>query len=173
MESFANARGAVWTWRRRSFWTADADLFAGERPIASLVRTGWWLSPRLGRTATGGWRIRFEGAFARDLVVRDEARDTVVARYRAGWFGRGTVTLDRGRVLHWRRADAWGRRHEWVDSGGLVCVGFSRERGLGRRRVEVHVGAHVIDDPALEPLVLLGYDLLLRLEQQTAALLAS
>jgi hypothetical protein len=169
METFAAARGASLTWRRRSVWNMDADLMAGERPIATLVTTGPWMSPRRGVTASGAWRIRYEGLFARDLVVRDEAGDAIVARYRPGWWGQGTVTFGRDRTFIWRRADFWGRRHEWVDSGGLVCVAFARRPGLGRQVTDVTVGAHVWDDAALEPLVLLGYDLLLRLSHHSAA----
>jgi hypothetical protein len=173
MQTFAQERGAAWAWRRRSFWNHDADLFAGDRAIASLETTGHWLSPRLGRTANGAWRIRYEGLLARDLVVRDAATDAVVARYRAGWWGQGTVTFERGRTWQWRRVGFWGRRHEWVDGGGLTCVSFARGRGLTGRTTDVQVGAHMANDPALEPLVLLGYDLLLRLAHQSAAIAAS
>lgn len=173
MQTFTEARGAAWVWRRRSFWNDEADLLAGERPIASLVPTGFWMTPRLGRTANGAWRIRYEGLFARDLTARDAATDAVVARYRAGWWGQGTVTFDRGRTWQWRRVDFLGRRHEWRDGGGLTCVSFTRGRGMSGRTTEVQVGAHMADDPALEPLVLLGYDLLLRLARQTAVALAS
>lgn len=170
MESFANARGTDLQWRRRSVWNFDADLWAGDRMVASLTTEGQWLNPRRAVTASGAWRIRYEGLLARDLVMRDEATTAIVASYRPGWWGQGQATLARDRVLHWRRADFWGLRHEWVDSGGLSCVSFASPKGFRRRYTEVHIGAHQWDDAALEPLVLLGYDLLLRLAQQITAI---
>lgn len=169
MVPFAGAYGAAWTWKRPRLLRRSYELRAGESLLATLEMRALLRADMQGRTASHLWRLRHEGLFrGRVRVVREGARDDE-AIFRPRWFGAGDITTRSGAVLRWRRGDFWGRRWVMVDTGGLPWLTFTRTPALLSLDTQVEPGEHARRDPELEPLVLLGFYLLVLMARQVHA----
>jgi hypothetical protein len=167
MQPLSEAHGAPWLWTRPKMLRRRYELHAGPALLARLESRATLRSDTLVESATGRWRMRHEGLFRGRVRIIHEGHAGDAAVYQPRWFGAGDVTTARGDVLHWRRADFWGRRWEMVDSGGLARVTFSRSPAFFSLDVRVDVGLHARGDSELEPLVLLGFYLLLLMVRQS------
>lgn len=171
MEPFAEAFNERWVWRRPKLWSRRFELRAGERALASLETRAWFTGVMHADTASGGWTLRHEGLLRGRVLVRAHPAASDALEFRPRWFGSGDVQLANGTALRWHRADFWGRRWELVDSGGLPRVTFVRLPAFLSPDVEVRVSEAARTEPMLEPLVLLGYYLIvLMVRQNTAAI---
>jgi hypothetical protein len=150
-------------WRRRY------ELRTGSDVLAVLESRATLRSDTSVESSSGRWRMRHEGLLRGLVRVVHEGHAGDAAVFRPRWFGAGDVTTARGDVLHWHRGDFWGRRWEMVDSGGLARVTFARAPAFFSLDVRVVVGEHAWKDPELEPLVLLGFYLLLLMARQAHA----
>ena len=169
LKPLAGAHGEAWLWTRPKVWRRRYELRAGSDLLAVLESRATLRSDTSVETATGRWRMRHEGLLRGRVRVVHEGHAGDAALFRPRWFGAGEVTTARGDILHWQRADFWGRRWRMVDSGGLARVTFSRAPAFFSLDVRVEVGAHAHADPELEPLVLLGFYLLLLMARQAHA----
>jgi hypothetical protein len=100
-------------------------------------------------------------------VLREGSASDVV-EFRPRWFGAGDIATPNGDVLRWQRGDFWGRRWQMIDSGGLARLTFARTPSFLSLDTRVEPAEHAWDD-ALEPLVFLGYFLLLLMARQAHA----
>lgn len=171
MEPFASAFRERWIWRRPSLWSRRYVLSAGGRMLAALEARTWRAGVMHGTTANGGWTVRHEGLLGGRVLVRADGATEDALVFRPRWFGSGDVRLPDDQALRWHRADFWGRRWELVDSGGLARVTLVRTPAFVSPDAEVQVSEAAERDPLLEPLVLLGYALIvLMVRQNTAAI---
>lgn len=171
MEPFASAFDERWVWRRPKLWSRRFELRAGEQVLASLETRAWLTGVMHADTASGAWTVRHEGLLRGRVLVRAVGATSDALVFRPRWFGAGDVQLASGAVLRWHRADFWGRRWELVDSGGLPRVTFVRLPAFMSPDAEVKVSEPARNEPLLDPLVLLGYYLIvLMVRQNTAAI---
>jgi len=167
LQPLAEALGQPWLWTRPKVWRRRYELRADTALLAVLESRATLRSDTSVESATGRWRMRHEGLLRGLVRVVHEGHAGDMAVYRPRWFGAGDVTTARGDVLRWHRADFWGRRWEFVDSGGLTRVAFSRAPAFFSLDVRVEIGAHASrDDAELEVLVMLGFYLLLLMARQ-------
>ena len=169
LQPLREALGADWLWTRPKMWRRRYELRADRALLAVLESRATLRSDTVVESATGRWRMRHEGLFRGRVRVLHEGHAGDAAVFRPRWFGAGDITTARGDVLRWHRTDFWGRRWEMVDSGGLARVTFSRAPAFFSLDVRVDVAAHARADSELEPLVMLGFYLLLIMARQSHA----
>lgn len=173
MRPFAEVAETRWSWKRPRLFTRRHELMAGEDTLAVLEARSLLRSAMLGTTAGGQWRLDHVGLLRGQVRVTpmdagQPAAEPVVT-FRPRWFGAGDVTTAGGQSLRWHRADFWGRRWGFVDSGALTRIAYERAPGLLRADTHVLVSDSARGDPELEPLVLLGFYLLLLMARQSHA----
>lgn len=166
---FASAHDRAWLWKRPRLWRRRYELHAGDALLGVLESRSALGSAVAGETAGERWRLRHEGLLRGRVRVLHEGHAGDEALYRPGWFGAGDVTTRRGRVLRWHRADFWGRRWEMVDTGGLPWVVFTRTPAFVSLDTRVEVAEHARKDPELQPVVLLGFYLIVLMARQVHA----
>jgi hypothetical protein len=169
LRPLAETYGQPWLWTRPRFLRRRYELRAGSELLAVLESRSALRSDTLAETAAGRWRMRHEGLLRGLVRVVQEGQAGDAAIFRPRWFGAGEITTRRGAVLHWRRGDFWGRRWQMVDSGGLARLTFARAPAFFSLDVRVEVAEHARADVETEPLVLLGYYLLLLIARQAHA----
>ncbi len=169
MKAFAEAFDSAWTWKRPRLWHRRYELRAGDEVLAVLESRSP-LGPGMGAESAGGhWRLRHEGLLRGRVHVTNTAETGDAAVFHPRWFGAGDVSTREGQALRWHRADFWGRRWEFVDAGGLARLVFERAPGILSPDTRVEVSESARHDPELEPLVLLGFYLLLLMARQSHA----
>lgn len=171
MKPFAEAFDSAWTWKRPRLWHRRFELHAGEHVLAVLESRSLLGSAMAGESAGAHWRLSHEGLLRGRVHVSNTAETEDAAVFHPRWFGAGDVSTRRGQVLRWHRADFWGRRWELVDSGGLTRLAFERSPAMLSLDARVEVAEASRADPELEPLVLLGFYLLLLMARQSHAAL--
>lgn len=169
MKPFAEAAEPRWAWSRPRLFTRRHELHSGEDLLATLEARTPLGSAMVAHTAGGHWRLHHVGLLRGQVrVTREQAAEPAVT-FRPGWFGAGTVETAGGQALRWHRADFWGRTWALVDAGGLTRVTFQRGPGLFRADTHVLVADPARRDPELEPLVLLGFYLIVLMARQSHA----
>ncbi len=168
MKSLADAAGREWIWSRPRILTRRWELKAGDDVLATLDSLGLLGGGAKASTATGRWRLHHVGLLRGRLEVLDEAGTEVVATFRPGWFGAGTLEWGRRR-LRWHRDDFWGRRWEFVDENGLSLVAFTRRPAFVRSTTTVEPTEAGRGCAELPLLVALGFQLLLVMQRQAHA----
>lgn len=161
--------GEPWLWTRPKLWRRRYELKAGAELLAVLESRSSFRSDTVVETATGRWRMRHEGLLRGFVRILHEGHAGDAATFRPRWFGAGDLTTQRGDVLRWHRGDFWGRRWEMMDSGGLMRIAFARAPAFFSLDTRVEIAEHARRDPELEPLVLLGFYLLLLMARQAHA----
>lgn len=169
LRALSNAFGEAWMWTRPKLWRRRYELRAGADVLAVLESRASLRSDVSVESATGRWRLRHEGLLRGRVRVIHEGHSGDAALFRPRWFGAGDVTTQRGDVLRWHRGDFWGRRWEMVDTGGLSRLTFARAPAFFSLDIQVQVAEHARRDPELEPLVMLGFYLLLLMARQAHA----
>jgi hypothetical protein len=169
LQPFASAHDRTWVWKRPRLWHRRYELRAGDALLGVLESRTALRSAVAGETAGERWRLRHEGLLRGRVRVVHEGHAGDEALYRPRWFGAGEVTTRRGRVLRWHRADFWGRRWEMVDTGGLPWVVFTRTPTLLSLDTRVDVAEHARKDLELQPVVLLGFYLIVLMARQVHA----
>ncbi len=171
MKPFSGSFDRDWDWKRPHMWRRQYELRAGGELIARLESRSVLGGSMWGETSSGSWQVRHVGLLrGRSLVTADGAAKPA-AEFRPRWFGAGEVVTASGRTYRWHRADFWGQRWELVDSGGLTHLSFARSPAFLTLDTRVQVSASARHDAELEPLVLLGYYLLLLMVRQSHAAL--
>ena len=166
---FAGAHDHEWVWKRPRLWRRRFELHAGDELLAVLESRSALRSDIAGETAGARWRLRHEGLLRGLVRVVREGHGGDEALYRPRWFGAGDVTTRKGQVLRWHRADFWGRRWEMVDTGALPWVVFTRTPTFFSLDTRVDVADHARNDPELQPVVLLGFFLIVLMARQVHA----
>ncbi len=171
MTPFTEAFGRRWVWKRPHLWTRHYELRADDDLLASLDARGLLGGAMSGATAGGQWDLRHTGLLRGRVEVSVAGEAPAVATFRPRWFGAGDVTTALGQALRWHRADFWGRRWELVNAGGLASVVFERAPAFLSADTQVTVSDDARADGELEPVVLLGYYLLLLMGRRSRAAL--
>ena len=169
MIPFAEAPATPWTWRRPHLWSRRYELRAGDALLASLETRSVLSSVMVGETTHGQWLLRHAGLLRGRVQVLVPGTGAELAAFRPRWFGAGDVTTAAGQSLRWHRADFWGRRWELADAGGLARITFERMPAFLSPDTAVNVSEAARDDTELEPLVLLGFYLVLLMARQSHA----
>lgn len=171
MKPFAECFGGEWVWRRPHMWRRQYELRAGRERLARLESRSMLGGSMWGETASGAWHVRHVGLLRGRSLVTAEGHREPSAEFRPRWFGAGDVTTARGASYRWHREDIWGQRWAMVDRGGLTHLEFARSPAFLTLDTRVTVSDAARDDAELEPLVLLGYYLLLLMVRQSHAAL--
>lgn len=169
MKPFAEALDREWVWKRPRMWRRRYELLAEGERLAVLEARSPLGGTMWGETAGERWLVRHLGLLRGHVRVAPESGGDAAAEFHPRWFGAGQVTTRGGQVLRWRRADFWGRRWEMVDTGGLARLTLERSPGFLSADARVRVSDAARSDPELEPLVLLGYYLLILMVRQAHA----
>ena len=169
MKPFSEAIGRDWAWKRPRMWRRRYELLSDGEPLAVLEARSLLGASMWGETAGGEWQVRHQGLLRGRVRIEPAGGGDALAEFHPRWFGAGDVTTRSGQSLRWHRADFWGRRWELVDTGGLARLVFERAPGFLSPETSVRVSESAARDPELEPLVLLGYYLLLLMVRQAHA----
>ena len=169
MKPFADSFDREWIWRRPRMWRRQYELRARGELIGRLEARSMLGGSMWGETAAGVWRVRHVGLLRGRSLVTAEGGTEPAAEFRPRWFGAGDVVTAGGQSFRWHRADFWGLHWEMVGSSGLAHLGFARSPAFLSLDTTVRVSATAQRDPELEPLVLLGYYLLLLMVRQAHA----
>jgi len=168
MQPLAAMRAHEWVWSRPRLLTRRWELRAGDELLATLDSVGLLGGGALATTASGTWRLRHVGMLRGRLEVSAEGTDAVIAQFRPGWFGAGT--LEHGaRRLRWHRDDFLGRRWEFVDEHEHTLVAFVRRPAWVRSTTAVHSTEAGHACAELPLLVVLGFQLLIVMQRQAQA----
>jgi len=169
MKAFAASFGSEWIWKRPQMWRRQYELRASGELIGRLEARSVLGGSMAGETAGGSWRVRHVGLLRGRSLVTAEGATEPAAEFRPRWFGAGDIVTARGNRFRWHRSDFWGLRWAMVDSGGLDRLSFARSPAFLSVDTQVTVSPAARDDAELEPLVLLGYFLLLLMVRQSHA----
>ena len=171
MKPFAGSFGSDWVWKRPQMWRRQYELRAGGELIGRLESRSMLGGSMWGETASGAWRVRHVGLLRGRSLITAEGATEPAAQFQPRWFGAGDVVTARGQRYRWHREDFWGQRWAMVDSGGITHLSFARSPAFLTLDTRVTVADSARRDEELEPLVLLGYYLLLLMVRQSHAAL--
>ena len=169
MKPFTGSFDTEWVWRRPQMWRRQYELRAGGELIARLESRSMLGGSMWGQTATSAWQARHVGLLRGRSLVTAEGSAAPAVEFRPRWFGAGDIVTARGNRFRWHRADFWGLRWTMVDSGGLDWLTFARSPAFLTMDTNVGVSPGARADAELEPLVFLGYYLLLLMVRQSHA----
>ena len=87
----------------------------------------------------------------------------------AGFLGKGQLVLPDGRSYGWKMTSFWGSRWAFVDDSDRPLVSFTSRNRFFRAGCDVELGAGTLARPELPIFVLLGWYLLLKRREDSAA----
>ena len=136
------------------------ELRSGEQKLAFIWWRGAFHRGFSGLTRDGSWRFDHP-FFWNSMSVRRESEDEAVIQARSRFFGRASLERRSGEALEWRRESWLSRRFVVQTVEGFPLVHFALQRGFFRREGAVTLEDAARELPDLEPLILLGWTLVL------------
>jgi hypothetical protein len=143
------------------------ELRADDALIASLRWERPWGSLATGQTAEGTWTLKRAGFLRPRVTVRAAGSDSDAAIVQLQWGGIGDVQLADGHHFRWTRVTFWHSEWAFTDAGGEPLLVFKPNFTKMRREAEIEIGPHSLALPELSLLSLLGWYLMVLIEEET------
>ena len=152
-----SALGGTLRWQQRAWFRDVHELLAGSDVVARLTRRGVFDRGMLAETAEDRWSLQPVGFWRSRIVIRHGDSDSDEAVLAGRFLGGGLIQLRDGRTFDWRRESFWGTRWTMRDAAGGTVYTLTQPFFALHDRGEVRVDPGAGRDPALMPLLLLGW----------------
>ncbi|HTO91649.1 MAG TPA: hypothetical protein VMJ70_11020 [Candidatus Sulfotelmatobacter sp.] len=153
-----------WTQPRR--FVRRWELNDGDQPVAALRWRGPWRPGFDAVTRGGAWQI--DRSFWLGLDLRRPGEEEPEIRVRASWLGRARIERSQGEAVRWRR-DGWGFSRRRIETAeGTPLIHFQMDPGFFRHDGQIAIESEARSLPDLEPLILVGWGLLVSAHRQHA-----
>ena len=173
MRTIRDAAPSNLSWQQPQAFKCAYELRAGDELLGSLRKTrklGAAMEAEIGAT-----RFTFEpaGFFRSRVTVREAGAAGEPAVFQSGFCGGGQLAMQDGRSYRWKMTSFWGSRWAFVDDSDRPLVSLRPRNRVFRTGSEVEIAPGALALPELPLLVLLGWYLLLRITQDSAAVAAA
>jgi hypothetical protein len=145
------------------------ELRAGNAVVATLCWETAWGSLATGETAEGRWTLKRVGFVRPRVTVRAAGSETQAAMVTLDWAGNGDVQLADGHEFRWARMGFWHSEWAFTGTGGQPLLVFKPRFVMMRSEAEITVEAQALSLPELSLLALLGWYLMVLINEETAA----
>jgi hypothetical protein len=161
-ESLADWTHASLSWNQLGMLRREWEWRADERVIGRLRLEGLVRPKPIAEGPSGPWTIQM--AWTGHAEIRD-TKARVVASYRPGWWGNGTIGTLSNERLRWKRRGLM--RPTWTieTESGTACLTFRAKRSFVRYEATVEISDFGRRLEQLEALMLLGWHLYVAAER--------
>ena len=169
MRTIQEAAPSTLSWQQPQAFKCAYELRAGDELLGTLRKTRK-VSAAM-EAEMGGARYTFEpaGFFRGRVAVREVGTEREPAVFQSGFCGGGQLLLPDGRSYRWKMTSFWGSRWAFLDNSDRPLVSIRPRNRVFRTGSEVEIAPGALRMPELPVLVLLGWYLLLRINQDSAA----
>ena len=170
MRTIQEAGPSTLSWQQPQAFKCEYELRAGDELLGSIHKTRSFGAAM--EAEIGGTRFTLEptGFFRSRITVQEAGAAGEPAVFsRAGFLSKGQLTLPDGRSYGWKMTSFWGGRWAFVDDSDRPLVSFTSRNRFIRAGCDVEIAPGALALPELPMLVLLGWYLLLRIMQDSAA----
>jgi hypothetical protein len=157
------------TWVQFQAAKRQYELRVGDAVAATLRWENAWGSLATGETAEGQWTLKRAGFLRPRVTVRVAGSDPDVAVLLLGWGGSGDVRLADGRQFLWAPTSFWHSEWAFTTSGGEPLLVFKPKFALMRSETEIEIKAQALSLPELSLLAILGWYLMVLINEEVAA----
>jgi hypothetical protein len=161
------------SWQQPQAFKCAYELRAGDELLGSLRKTRKFRAAM--EAEIGATRYTFEpaGFFRSRVTIREAGAAGEPAVFQSGFWGGGQFLLPNGRSYRWKMTSFWGSRWAFLDNSDRPFVSLRPRNRVFRTGADVEIAPGALALPELPLLVLLGWYLLLRIRQDSAAAAAA
>jgi hypothetical protein len=145
------------------------ELRAGDTVLATLCWENSWGSLATGETAEGRWTLKRAGFLRPRITVRVAGSDAEAAVVTLQWSGNGDVQLTDGHQFRWARMNFWHSEWAFTNTGGEPLLVFKPKFVMMGSEAEIEIEAQALSLPELSLLALLGWYLMVLINEETVA----
>lgn len=149
--------GGTLRWEQRAWWREMHELAAGSEVVARLTQRGVFDPAMLAETSEDRWLLLPVGFWRTRFAIRHGDSETDEAMLHGRFFGGGTVRTRDGRDFDLKREGFLGTRWIMRDAAGGTVYTLEHPFFAFREKGEVRIDPAAERDPALIPLLLLGW----------------
>jgi len=156
-------------WQQPRVLKAEYELRAGDELLATLSKSGTFsraMDAEIGETR---FTLEPEGFLRSRIMVRQAGAAGDPAVFQAGFLRKGQLALPDGPSYRWKTTSFWSGRWAFVDGSDRPLVSFTTRHRFFRTGCDVEIGPAALAMPELPVFVLLGWYLLLRIQEDSAA----
>lgn len=161
MQPINTGLSQAWEWHQEKSSKAEYELLAGDHLLATLKRKSIWGSLATGTTADGEWTFKRVGFWHPRVTVRVAGSDEDLAVFEPRWTGNGTLTFADQTQYHWKSANFWWTKWEWLDAREQSLFHFEMTKNFLKQEAKVEVLSGAIPQAHRSILPLLGWYLIL------------
>jgi hypothetical protein len=172
MRTIRDAAPSTLSWQQPRVFRAEYELRGGDALLATLWRAGHGSATMGAKIGASEFSLMAEGFFWRRIAVREVGAVGVAAYLQRGAV-EGELALPEGRGYRWKLTSFWHRHWAFVDDSDRPLVSFQARDQLFRAGCDVEIDPGALALPELPILVILGWYLLLRMQDESAAFLAA
>jgi hypothetical protein len=170
MRAIREAAPSNLSWQQPRAMKAEYELRAGDELLATLSKSGAFGTPMDAEIGASRFTLKTEGFLRSRITVREAGATGEPAAFgRNGFLGGGQLVLPDGRSYRWKRTSFWGGRWAFLDDSDRSLVSFTSRNRFLRAGCDVEIAPGVLARPELPVLVVLGWYLLLRVQEDSAA----
>jgi len=145
------------------------ELRAGDVVVATLCWGNPWGSLATGETAEGRWTLKRAGFLQPRVTIRVTGSDAQAGIVTLHWAGNGDVQLADGHAFRWTRTGFWHSEWAFTSTGGELLVVFKPKFVMMGFEAEIEIEARALSLPELSLLALLGWYLMVLINEETTA----
>ena len=172
MDKIANFIGLPLQWDRTSLFKAQYALRSGEILVAALAFRSVWGTLATAQSGDGCWTFKRVGFWQTRATIRPCDSDEEIAAFRNNtWSGGGTLLFPDGRQYP-ANTNFWQTQYEFTTEAGDSLIHY-RNRGLFGSSAEVTIFPQAQEVPELPWMVMLGWYLVIMMQNDAAAAAAT
>ncbi len=170
MRAIQEAAPSNLSWQQPQAMKAEYELRAGDELLATLRKTAMFGTAMDAEIGASRFTLKTEGFVRSRIKIREaDAAGEPAVFGRAGFLGAGQLALPDGRSYRWKMTSFWGGRWAFLDDSDRPLVSFASRNRFLRAGCDVEIAPGALARPELPVLVLLGWYLLLRIREDSAA----
>ena len=173
MRAIHDAAPSTLSWQQPQAFKCDYELRAGDELLATLRKASRFGLAMDGEIGAARFTLRPEGFLRSRTTVQEDGATGEPVVFQSGFCGGGRLALPDGRSYRWKMTSFWGSRWAFVDDSDRPLVSFKSRNRLFRAGSDVEIGPGALALPELPVFLLLGWYLLLRIAQDSAAAAAA
>jgi hypothetical protein len=170
MIALREAASSNLSWQQPRAMKAEYELRAGDELLATLWKSGAFGMAMEAEIGTARFTLKAEGFLRSRITVQGAGvAGGPVVFFRTGFLGGGQLALPDGWSHRWKMTSFWGSRWAFVDDSDRPLVSFASRHGFLRAGCDVEIAPGALARPELPVLVVMGWYLLLRMREDSAA----
>ncbi len=169
MRRLSELAGLELKWEQPNAFKMEYCLFAGDEPAATLNFRSSFGSFATAESADGCWTFKRVGFFQTSVNIRACNSEADIASFRNNtWKHGGTLELPDGREYR-ASTNFWMTEFEFSNPAEEVLFAYRRIGGFVRYSAYVNIYPNAIIVPELPWMVMLGWYLVIMMQQDAAA----